>query len=61
MSKSVSSLDGQPNMSFENFTNPQDGETALFKASRGGHLPVAQLLIDRGADFNVSHLIPVFV
>ncbi len=41
----------------------QYGGTALVAASKGGHLAVVQLFIDRGADVNVKdkvcHLIPV--
>ena len=32
--------------------HPQSGQTALMKASEGGHLPVVQLLIENGADVN---------
>jgi ankyrin repeat protein len=32
----------------------QDGKTALMVACAGGHLEVAQYLIDRGADINAK-------
>ena len=33
----------------------QDGETALMKASKAGHMECVQVLLDKGADVNMQH------
>ena len=35
----------------------QDGKTALMGACAGGHLSVAQHLVDRGADINAHRIV----
>ena len=37
----------------------QDQDTALHDASRGGHLPVVQALLDRGANVRAQNVVSV--
>ena len=37
----------------------QDQATALYHASAGGHLPVVQALLDKGANVNAQDLVSV--
>ena len=39
----------------------QDGETALIKASEGGHMECVKLLVDKGVDVNMQDKVSVVV